>query len=98
MATLNTVRAILKDVHMREQAGAIRQQMALLFEDVDRLTKRVDNLQRHFGQAEQDIREIVTSSEKIGRRASRIEEVQFGDSDETLPDPANPPHLRLTKT
>ncbi len=98
MATLNTVRAILKDVNMREQAGAIRRQMSLLFEDVDRLSKRVGNLQRHFSQSEQDIREIVTSAGKIGRRAARIEEVQFGNEDETLPEPASQSHLHLTRT
>ena len=98
MATLNTVRAILKDVNMREQAGAIRRQMSLLFEDVDRLSKRVGNLQRHFSRSEQDIREIVTSAGKIGRRAARIEEVQFGNEDETLPEPASQSHLHLTRT
>ena len=38
MATLNTMRAILKDARMREQAGAIRSELSKLFADVDRLT------------------------------------------------------------
>jgi hypothetical protein len=37
MATLNTMRAVLKDARMREQAGAIRKELALLYGDVDRL-------------------------------------------------------------
>ena len=48
MATLNTVRAILKDVRMREQAGVIQAEMRKLLEDVRRLDDRVGKLQRHF--------------------------------------------------
>ena len=44
MATLNTMRAILKDARMREQAGAIRRELGLLYQDVDRLGTRVENL------------------------------------------------------
>jgi DNA recombination protein RmuC len=35
MAVLNTMRAVLKDARMREQAGAIRKELALLHGDVD---------------------------------------------------------------
>lgn len=51
MATLNTVRAVLKDVRMREEAGVIRREVGLLTEDVCRLNERVDSLFRHFEQA-----------------------------------------------
>jgi DNA recombination protein RmuC len=79
MATLNTVRAVLKDARMREQAGVIQVEVQKLLDDVGRLDKRVDNLGKHFDQAAKDIREIVTSSGKIQRRAERIEEVQIED-------------------
>ncbi len=82
MATLNTVRAVLKDARMREQAGLIQREVMTLLKDVARLDDRVASLRRHFEQAEQDIRKISTSSEKIVRRAGRIEEVQVAD-DET---------------
>lgn len=87
MATLNTVRAVLKDVHMREQAGVIQGEVLKLLEDVVRLDKRVGNLQSHFSQAQKDITEIQTSSGKIARRAERIEEVQLEDANlaEQLP-------------
>ena len=61
MATLNTMRAILKDARMREQAGAIRRELGLLFQDVERLGSRVENLDRHFGQAVKDLSEIKIS-------------------------------------
>ena len=79
MATLNTVRAVLKDVRMREQAGVIQKEMLALLDDVARLEARVGNLKKHFALAEKDIREIDTSSEKITRRAGRIDEVQLTD-------------------
>ncbi|MYM55661.1 DNA recombination protein RmuC [Thalassovita mangrovi] len=77
MATLNTMRAILKDARMREQAGAIRRELAMLFSDVERLGTRVENLDRHFGQAAKDIAEIKISADKAGRRARRLDNFDF---------------------
>ena len=77
MATLNTMRAILKDARMREQAGAIRRELGLLFQDVERLGTRVENLDRHFGQAAKDLSEIKISSDKAGRRARRLDNFDF---------------------
>ncbi len=79
MATLNTMRAILKDARMREQAGAIRRELALLYSDVDRLGTRVENLDKHFHQASKDITEIKISAEKAGRRAKRLDEFDFAE-------------------
>jgi len=79
MATLNTVRAVLKDVRMREQAGVIQTEVQRMLEDVGRLDKRVGNLQRHFGQAEEDLREIRISADKVTKRGERIDELQFDD-------------------
>ena len=77
MATLNTMRAILKDARMRAQAGSIRRELGLLYQDVDRLGTRVENLDRHFGQAAKDLSEIKISSEKAGRRARRLDNFDF---------------------
>jgi DNA recombination protein RmuC len=77
MATLNTMRAVLKDARMREQAGAIRRELALLHADVDRLGARVENLDKHFGMAARDIAEIRISAEKAGRRAHRLDRFDF---------------------
>ncbi|WP_120500230.1 DNA recombination protein RmuC [Roseovarius sp. EL26] len=77
MATLNTMRAILKDARMREQAGAIRRELGLLFADVDRLGTRVENLDRHFNQAAKDISDIKISADKAGRRAKRLDNFDF---------------------
>jgi DNA recombination protein RmuC len=83
MATLNTMRAILKDARMREQAGAIRRELGLLYQDIDRLGTRVENLDRHFNQAAKDISEIKISSDKAGKRARRLDNFDF---EELAPD------------
>lgn len=77
MATLNTMRAILKDARMKEQAGAIRKELGLLYKDVERLDMRVGNLDRHFGQAAKDIEEIKISASKAGNRARRLDAFDF---------------------
>lgn len=93
MATLNTMRAILKDARMREQAGAIRRELGLLFGDVERLSTRVENLDRHFNQASKDISDIKISADKAGRRARRLDNFDF---EELAPD-AEPPIVALPK-
>lgn len=77
MATLNTMRAVLKDARMREQAGAIRRELSELYKDVERLSDRVGNLDRHFGQAAKDLEEIKISSDKASRRARRLDNFDF---------------------
>ena len=77
MATLNTLRAVLKDARMREQAGAIRRELGELYRDIERLGERVGNLDRHFGQAAKDIEEIKISSDKAGKRARRLDNFDF---------------------
>jgi DNA recombination protein RmuC len=77
MATLNTMRAILKDARMREQAGAIRTELSLLFKDVERLCDRVTNLDRHFVMASKDIEEIKISAKRSGNRARKLDNFDF---------------------
>ena len=77
MATLNTMRAVLKDARMKEQAGAIRRELTLLNADIERLSQRVGNLDRHFQQAGQDLAEIRISSDKAAKRARRLDNFDF---------------------
>ena len=79
MATLNTVRAVLKDAYMREQAGVIQKEVGLLIDDVCRLDERIDNLGRHFKQANDDIDSIKISSSKISKRIEKIEAIEVGE-------------------
>ncbi len=96
MATLNTVRAILKDAQMREQAGVIQAEVGKMLEDVGRLDGRVSKLKTHFSQAEDDLRQIGISTDKITRRGDRITELELGDDDEAEVLEPTPPQLKLS--
>lgn len=80
MATLNTVRAVLKDAQMREQAHVIQAEVSNLVTDISRLDDRVSKLSRHFGQAQEDIRQIGISTDKITKRGERIVELEIDDA------------------
>jgi len=98
MATLNTVRAVLKDARMREQANVIQKEVRLLIEDVERLDDRVGKLQKHFDQANEDVRQIRISTEKVSRRGEKIQEIELGEDGSEAPAPAlaaEPPKPRL---
>jgi DNA recombination protein RmuC len=92
MLAVQTMQAILKDVKMREQAHLIQREVSRLMDDMGRLRERVLDLQRHFGQANQDIEKILTSSERIASRGHRIESLEFdGDGANAVEgDPAAP--------
>ncbi|MBS9717957.1 DNA recombination protein RmuC [Pseudohalocynthiibacter aestuariivivens] len=77
MATLHTMRAILKDARMREQAGAIRKTLHQLHRDVEIVVERVDKLNTHFGQARADLEGINTAAERAGKRAARLDNFDF---------------------
>jgi DNA recombination protein RmuC len=83
MATLNTVRAVLKDVKMREQANVIQGEVRALLTDVARLDERAAKLQKHFDQTSEDLRQIRISTEKVTKRGERIEELQLEDGEST---------------
>jgi len=101
MATLNTVRAVLKDVRMREQAHVIQKEVAVLGEDVSRLDNRVENLNKHFTLAEKDIGEIQISARKITSHVDKIEKIEMDGEDAsdalepTLAQPDAPSKPRL---
>lgn len=92
MLAINTIQTVMKDARMREQASLIQREVGVLLLDVKRLGERVTALQRHFGQAEGDIKDISISMEKIGRRVSAIEQVDLSTAE---PEPAQP-QLALT--
>lgn len=72
MATLHTMRAVMKDAAMREQAHIIQREVGVMAEDVRRLDQRVEKLQTHFKQTAKDVDDIRTSSKKIISRSDKI--------------------------
>lgn len=87
MATLNTMRAVLKDARMREQAGAIRTTLRQLHRDVEIVVERVDKLATHFNQARADLDGISTAAERAGKRAARLDNFDFEELSPTDPTP-----------
>jgi DNA recombination protein RmuC len=83
MATLTTVRAVLRDVRMREQAGLIQVEISVMLKDVDRMMDRVRKLESHFDQADRDIKDIRISASKISSRGTKIEELELDDGPST---------------
>jgi DNA recombination protein RmuC len=90
MLAIQVIQQIRRDARMREAAGRILSEVGLLVEDVIRLRDRVTNLEKHFGQANGDIRQILVSTDKIVSRGESIQEVEFADEPQTadiLPGP-----------
>jgi DNA recombination protein RmuC len=90
MATLNTMRAVLKDARMREQAGAIRATLRLLHRDVELVVGRVEKLNTHFNQARADLEGIGTAAERAGKRAARLDNFDFEELSPDLPSDPGP--------
>jgi DNA recombination protein RmuC len=79
MLAIQVMQQILKDARMRQAADRIRSEVGRLMGDVGRLQERVLKLQQHYGQASEDMRQILISTEKIGTCASRIDQLDFAD-------------------
>ena len=80
MLAIQVVQQIQKDAQMREAADRILKEVGLLIEDVGRLKDRVENLDKHFGNVNTDIKQIVISADKILNRGEKIRDVDFGDA------------------
>ncbi len=89
MLAIQVMQQILKDARMRDAADQIRTEVLSLGDDLDRLRERVLKLQKHFGDVNEDVRQILISADKIEKRAGRIEELDFSKTDA----PPEPPRL-----
>ena len=79
MATLNTIRAILKDAKFKEHSSKVREHLVLLFKDVNRLGERIENLDKHFSLASRDLDEVKVSANKVTGRADRLDSLNFDE-------------------
>ena len=89
MLAIQVMQQILKDARIRDAADQIRNEVINLGDDLTRLRERVLKLQKHFGDVNEDIRQILISADKIEKRAGRIEELDFSKGDT----PLEPPRL-----
>jgi DNA recombination protein RmuC len=77
MMAIQVMQAIVRDHRMREQATVLQREVGHLLEDVRRLQERTAKLDDHFRQAQKDVGDISTSSEKISKRGGRILSLDF---------------------
>jgi DNA recombination protein RmuC len=83
MLAIQVMQQILKDARMREAADLVRTEVTRMMEDVGRLRDRVLKLQQHFNQSGEDLRQILISTDKIEKRATRIDDLDLdGEGDE----------------
>ncbi|WP_076864527.1 DNA recombination protein RmuC [Bradyrhizobium mercantei] len=81
MLAIQVMQQILKDARIRDAADQIRNEVMHLGDDLGRLRERVLKLQTHFGQVNEDVRQILISADKIEKRAGRIEELDFSKAE-----------------
>src|SRR6187549_2661326 len=81
MLAIQVMQQIMKDARMRDAADQIRTEVIKLGDDLGRLRDRVLKLQKHFAQANEDVRQILISADKIEKRAGRIEELDFSKAE-----------------
>ncbi len=85
MLSIQVIQAVLKDARMREQAHLIQAEVVRLMQDVGRLDERVRKLQTHFMQANRDIDQILTSTDKVTKRGEKIEALELGAGEAEKP-------------
>jgi DNA recombination protein RmuC len=89
---IQVLQALVRDARVREEARIIQAEVQKLVRDVGRLGERVARLDGHFRQAQEDVAQIRTSTEKITKHGARIEALEFADAE------AAPPNLRAVQT
>jgi DNA recombination protein RmuC len=82
MAVLTTARAVLKDEATRKQVHIIQDHLRRLSEDFGRFRQRMDKLAVHIQQANDDVRQVNTSAQKISSRFQDIDQVQLPEPED----------------
>jgi DNA recombination protein RmuC len=82
---VNTIRTLMRDAKMREQAHEIQKEVGLLLKDVKLLAERVGDLRTHFERTSKDIGEIEKPMGRVVARAGRIEAVELSDPEAEKP-------------
>jgi len=85
-ATLNTVRAALKDVRLKAAAQRLQGELDALIADLARLDERAQTVERHFVQTTDDLRQLRLTATAVAARAGRIDPSAI----ETEPTPTPP--------
>ncbi len=82
MAVLNTARAVMKDVETRKQVHIIKDELGKLGKEFGRFDERMKKLADHIRQAHEDAQDVRTTSQKITKRFTSIEQVELSQPNE----------------
>jgi DNA recombination protein RmuC len=77
MMAVQVVQAIVRDARVREEAHLIQAEVRGLLEEVTRLRARAAKLDAHFKITQEDVEQILTSADRVARRAGRIDRMDF---------------------
>jgi DNA recombination protein RmuC len=75
----------MKDVETRKQVHIIKDELGKLGKDFGRFDERMKKLADHIRQAHEDAQDVHTTSQKISRRFTSIEQVEL-EHPAALPD------------
>ena len=83
MAVLNTARAVMKDVQMREQVHIIQSELGKLSVDFRRFDERMKRLADNIRKANEEAGQVEITSRKISDHFARIEAVEMQEDSAT---------------
>ena len=93
---IEVARTMQRDARLRESAHVLQAEVGRLVNDVRLLAERAGKLETHFRQAQEDVAGIAISTEKIVRRAGRIDAIEV-PREASAQDAAPQPQLRLAE-
>ncbi|MFA1622204.1 DNA recombination protein RmuC [Rhizobium mongolense] len=98
MLSIQVIQAVLKDQRMQAQAHVIQGEVAILMDDLGRLDERVRKLQTHFSQAQRDVDQIITSTDKLSKRGAKIEALEFEGAEALKEEPESGPPAKSVES
>jgi DNA recombination protein RmuC len=72
LLSIQVIQQVLRDHRLREQAHVIQDEVRKMMQDVARLEVRANKLASHFGAVQEDVKLILTSTDKISSRGNQI--------------------------
>ncbi len=81
MSLLTTVQVLLRNVERDKYTKVIQQELVRLGDEFKRYQERWDKLSRNIDTVNKSVKEIHTTSTKIGKRFSEISQVQIDEKD-----------------
>ena len=82
MSLLTTVQVLLRNVERDKYAKVIQQELVKLGDEFKRYQERWDKLSRSIDTVNKSVKDIHTTSTKIGKRFDEISQVQLKETDE----------------